>query len=253
VGLETTEFEFMNKICWHVIACFSLTALVLVGAPTPGSADLNSPGTWAQVQAAYGDSEFDADLSGDGLTYRLQDTHVFLTNSPGRFWYSPSDTNIAFEYLITSSAVSVRNGDSGTNNGYMEVEVAIRAGPFIYLASYTGFPNVTNVPADPDTGTSAYTITSAPFSGARLCIAPAAENPVGPLGIRGGLGGGPQVELSWTSSTNGLFQVQWCFGFAENSWTDLGLPLAGDGMILRVVDSVEPTTAQRFYRVLAFP
>jgi hypothetical protein len=243
----------MNKICWLVIACFSLTALVLVGAPTPGSADLNAPGTWTQMQSAYGDSEFYTDLSGDGLTYRLQDSHVFLTNSPGRFWHSPSDTNITFEYLITSSAVSIRNGDSGTNNGYMEVELALRAGPFIYLASYNGFPNVTNVPADPDTGSGPYTITSAPFSRARLCIAPAAEKPVGRLGIRRMLAGGPQVELSWTSSTNGLYQVQWCSELTANSWTDLGLPLVGDGTNLRAVDPVEPTTAQRFYRVLAFP
>jgi hypothetical protein len=68
----------MNRIRWFIVASFSFTGLVLLGAPTPGSADLNSPGTWTQAQSAYGDSSYDSTdlglpLVGDGTNLRLVD------------------------------------------------------------------------------------------------------------------------------------------------------------------------------------
>jgi len=96
-------------------------------------------------------------------------------------------------------------------------------------------------------------MTSAPLSWARLCIGSAVESSGVPLTIHRMLTGISQVELSWSSFTNGLYQLQGCSDLAGNVWTDWGMPMIGTGTTNRAVDAVEPGTAQRFYRILEFP
>jgi hypothetical protein len=133
-------------------------------APAPGCADLTHPGIWSEMLSDYGDQEFDLDLS-DGLTYRIQGSYVYLTNTLGTFWYSPTVTSSSFEIYLTSLAVqSRRPGDASTNGGYTEVEVAAYGERFIYLARYAGIPSATYVPPDAGTGRSGYTVTTAPLT-----------------------------------------------------------------------------------------
>ncbi len=231
-----------------------LSAPVLDAAPTPGCADFASPGTWTYEESEYGDTTFMTYLPGDGISYQFQEFKVFLTNAPGCFWYSPGDTNVSFEFSPDSSQISIRTpGDPSTNGGYMEVEVSAHGGPFIFLASYAGIPALTNVPPDPANGIPASTIKAATFSWARICISSNLNNSTVPLTIRTGLSETTQVELSWAASTNGLHQLQWSPGLVEDSWTDLGTAKAGTGTNLRAIDALEPSTPQRFYRVLQFP
>ncbi len=244
----------MNRTSLILVTCALFTTPVLIGAaPTPGCSDFSSAGTWSEMQAAYGDSWSELHLS-DGLTFGFQDSSVFLTNAPGTFWFSPGDTNISFEYLLSSLTLDIRRpGDPSTNGGYMEVEVSAHGGPFAFLATFAGVPEVTNVPEDPTNGTPQYTITTAPLSWARICISSNLNNSTVPLTIRARLSETPQVELSWAASTNGLYQLQWSPGLVEGSWTDLGVSKAGNGTNLRAIDPLEPSIPQRFYRVLQFP
>ena len=131
--------------------------------------------------------------------------------------------------------------------------MAAHGGRFIYLATFAGTPSGIYVPPDPGTGTAGYTMTSAPFSWARLCIGSAVESSGVPLTIHRGLTGISQVELSWSSFTNGLYQLQGCSDLASNVWTDWGIPMIGTGTTNRAAYAVEPGAAQRFYRILEFP
>ncbi len=246
----------MNRTQWIPIGLALIIAPIVASpAPTPGCADVASPGTWSQMLSEFGDSTTELELS-DGQTYRFQAGSVFLTNSPGTSWYSPGDTNPSFALPLTTLAVDVRSpGDPSTNDGCLEVEVSAHGGPFLYLASYAGIPAVTNVPADPANGSSGYTITTARLSWARICISSNLPNSTIPVMIRGGAASNstPGVELSWSSSSNGLFQLQWCSNLVEGSWADLGMAKAGAGTNVQGVAPVEPGVAQRFYRVLRFP
>lgn len=244
----------MNKTQLILVAFTLLVRPALVGAaPTPGCADFSSPGTWSQGQSEYGDSWSELAL-GDGLTYQLRDSRVFLTNAPGSFWFSPGDTNVSFEYPLGSMAVDVRRpSDPSTNVGNLEVEVSAHGGPFVFLASFAGIPDVTNVPPDPACGCSGYTITTVPLSWGRICLSSNLDNPSLPLTIRSILSDSPQVELSWTPSNKGLCQLQWCRDLEGGAWTDWGTARVGTGTDVRALDPVEPGTPQRFYRVLQFP
>jgi hypothetical protein len=212
----------------------------------------------------------------DALTYRIQSNllspvqpdstgqwdmireyssgDVFLANLPGTPWYSSSDTNLSFEIELSALWVKTRGlGDPFTNPNpaYIEMEVAAHAGRFVCLATYAGTPCLTNFPETPWALPSA--MATAPLSWARFCIGSAIENSGVPLSISGMLTGSSQVELSWNSSTNGLYQLQCCSDLAGNVWTDFGIPMIGTGTTNRAADAVEPGTAQRFYRILKFP
>jgi hypothetical protein len=249
VGL--TAVHFVQRARLIIVACTLLAAPFFgSAAPTPGCADLTHPGIWYERLSDYGDLEYDLDLS-DGVTCRIQGSYVYLTNTLGTFWYSPADTNISFEIYLTSLAVqSRRPGDPSTNGGYTEVEVAAHGGRFIYLATYAGTPSVIYVAPDPGTGTAGYTMTTAPLSWARLCIGSAVASPGIPVTIRRAPTGSSQIELSWGSFTNRLYQLQCCSDLSKHQWTNLGSPIASTGASHRAIDAVE---SQRFYRILEFP
>jgi len=239
----------MQRTRLIIVACTLLAAPFFVSAaPAPGCADLTHPGIWSEMVSDGGDRWSELDLS-DGLTYRIQGSYVYLTNTLGTFWYSAADTNISFEIYLTSLVVTTRSpGDPSTNGGYTEVEVAAHGGRFIYLATYAGTPSVTYVPTEP--GVMGYTVTTAPLTWARLCIGSAEGNPSVPLTIRRLLTASSQVQLSWGAFTNRLYQLQCCSDLSEPQWTDLGSPIAGTGASHRAIDAVE---SQRFYRILEFP
>ena len=242
----------MNQSYLMIIAACALLAAPFLGgaAPAPGCAGSTCPGTWTELLGDYGDRSFSLDLS-DGLTYRIQDSYAYLTNSLGTFWYSPADTNISFEIYLPSLAVQCRRpGDPSTNGGYVEVEVAAHAGRFIYLATYAGTPSVTYVPPDWGEGISGYTVTTAPLSWARICIGSDGQSSGVPLAIRSLLPASSQVELSWGALTNRLYQVQGCSDLSASQWRDLGSPVAATGASQRAISAVEP---QGFFRILEFP
>ncbi len=57
------------------------------------------------------------------------------------------------------------------------------------------------------------------------------------------------VQISWASSSNQLYQVQWAVRANTNAWYDFGTPLLGNG----ATNSVSDTAAdrdQKYYRVL---
>ncbi len=244
----------MNRTQSILIGLILLSAPILAGAaPNPGSADFTSSGSWSEGKSDSGDSWSEVDL-GDGVTFLFRDHHVFLTNSPGTFWFSPGDTNISFDYYLTSIAVDVQTpGNPSTNGGYMELQVSSHAGPFAFLATFAGFPNVTNVPPDPTTGSEGYTITTAPLSWAQICISSNVPNSTVPLVIRSLSSETPEVELYCNGASNALYQVQWCVDAVADSWTDLGTAKAGTGTNLHARAPVQPSNSQCFYRVLQFP
>jgi len=57
------------------------------------------------------------------------------------------------------------------------------------------------------------------------------------------------VELSWLALSNQTYQLQYRGDLLPSSWTDLGLPVTGDGTTHTVNDTV--TGAARFYRVVS--
>jgi hypothetical protein len=247
VGLATVFFRQRTPLI--IVACTLLAAPFFgSAAPAPGCADLTNPGIWSEMVSDGGDRWSELDL-GDGLTYRIQGSYVYLTNTLGTSWYSAADTNISFEIYLTSLVVQTRSpGDPSTNGGYIEVEVAAHGEQFIYLATYAGTPTVTYVPTEP--GVLGYTVTTAPLSWARLCIGSAAESSGIPLTIRRLLTASSQVELSWGAFTNRLYQLQCCSDLSEHQWTNVGSPIAGSGASHCAIDAVE---SQRFYRILEFP
>jgi hypothetical protein len=249
VGL--TAGSFVQRTLLIIFACTVLAAPFFVSAsPAPGCADSTSPGSWTETRSEFGDWERSLDLC-DGLTYRIQGSYAYLTNALGTPWYSAADTNISFEIYLTSLVVTTRSpGDPSTNGGYMEVELAAYGPQFLYLATYAGFPSVTYVPEDPETGCGAYWVTNAPLSWARICVGSADGNQGVPLNIRGPLTTNSQVELAWTSVSNGLYQLQCCSDLAPNLWTNWGSPIPGTGASHRVLDVIY--AQQRFYRILEF-
>ena len=56
------------------------------------------------------------------------------------------------------------------------------------------------------------------------------------------------IELTWTSETNKVYQVQWTRSTEQPRWENLGPPVRGTGTILSVFDSTREH-AQRLYRV----
>ncbi len=249
------------------IAVCSLMFAPLFGgaAPTPGCADPIPASTWRSL---WCDGRYQYIEVGDGLTYWIRglggyqiwpDTtgqwdwiesysaEVYLTNAPGTSWYSSCDTNVSF-YFHTLLLLKMRGPSVPSTNAPLDMELSASEAPFICLAAYAGTPSVTDVPEDPDT--CAYTVATAPLSWARLCVGSAVASPGIPLTIRRLLTGSSQVELSWASFTNRLYQVQCCSDLSQQQWTILGSPMAGTGVTHLAIDTVE---SQRFYRVLEFP
>lgn len=58
-----------------------------------------------------------------------------------------------------------------------------------------------------------------------------------------------QVELSWTSRTNRLYQIQCCSGLTTNLWDALGVPIQGTGSNSLFYDSITRGQLSRFYRI----
>lgn len=62
------------------------------------------------------------------------------------------------------------------------------------------------------------------------------------------LTGKDEVRLSWASTANALYQVEYRSDLANSSWTPLGQPVAGTGQTVAITDSVAGTS-RRFYRL----
>jgi hypothetical protein len=75
-------------------------------------------------------------------------------------------------------------------------------------------------------------------------VVPAPESPL--LSIRIS-----HVTVSWSSSLGKTYQVQYRSELTTNIWTDLGAPVAGNGLTNSVVDAI--AGPQRFYRVITSP
>lgn len=265
----------MQKTPLIIVVCTLLTVPFFGSAgPAPGCADLNAPGTW--TNKLYGVCSF---WMGDGLTYQVWSgwggyetdstgrwdsiqlyygSQISLSNAPGAPWYSANDTNLSFEIDLPVLWVKSRTLSApSTTNAYVEMEVSAHAGRFIFLATYAGFPAITNVP-ETDCCLP-YTLMSGPLSSARFCLAYLPDDTGFPtnarprVSIRGLPLGPPQVELRWNSLSNGLYQVQVRPDLDSGDWADLGYPLIGTGMNWSAVDTITPDAAQRFYRVLEFP
>ena len=63
------------------------------------------------------------------------------------------------------------------------------------------------------------------------------------------IGVGADIELSWLSVTNQLYQLQWAPGLETNQWFSLGSPIPGTGNTLSVTKSI-PDQTKVFYRLL---
>jgi hypothetical protein len=75
-------------------------------------------------------------------------------------------------------------------------------------------------------------------------IVPAPDSPV--LSIRIS-----HITLSWNSSADKTYQVQYRSELTTNIWTDLGASVPGDGLTNSVIDTI--VGPQRFYRVITLP
>jgi hypothetical protein len=270
-----TAGYFMQRTRLIVVACTLLAAPFFgIAAPTPGCADPTPAGTW---WGQWDDGGYRNLRVGDGLTYLIVGSSwdqiwpdstgqwdwvepysavVCLTNAPDTSWYSPSDTNVSFDFhtllLLKMRGPSVPS--TNTPPVYLDMELSASEGPFICLAAYAGNPSVTYVPestpVDGLPGHLPYTQATAPLSWARLCIGSAVASPGIPLTICRALTGSSQVELSWAAVTNRLYQMQCCSDLCEPQWTNLGSPIAGAGVGRCAIDAAE---SQRFYRILEFP
>jgi hypothetical protein len=173
-----------------------------------------------------------------------------LTNAPGTPWYSPGDTNVSFCFQ-TALLLKIRGPEipsTNTPSAYLDMELSAQDGRFVFLATYVGTPSVTRVPEDENS--LPYTEATAPLSWARICVGSAVPSSGIPVTIRRLLIGSSQVELSWGSFTNKLYQLQCCSDLSEPQWTNLGSPMAGTGVSHLAIDAEE---SQRFYRILEFP
>jgi hypothetical protein len=260
---------FMQRTRLIILACTLLVAPFFgSAAPNPGCADPIPASTWRNL---WCDGSYQYIEVGDGLTYWIRgfndyqswpDTsgqwdwivsysaNLCLANVPGTSWYSSSDTNVSFYFqtLLLQKMRGPRPPSTNAPPGYLEMELSAQDGQFICLAAYAGTPRVTDVPEDPDT--CAYTVATAPLSWARLCVGSAVASPGIPVTIRRAPTSSPQVELSWGSFTNRLYQLQCGSDLSEHQWTNLGSPIAGTSASHCAVDAVE---SQKFYRILEFP
>jgi hypothetical protein len=251
-------------------ACFCallVTPFRSLAAPAGGCGDLIVPGNWTN-RATIDSRTFEM---GNGLTYRILSgfqlsvlsdasgqwdwieqyvgAFAILENVPGTPWYSPVDTNLAFEVQLPSLVVKTRavGGSSG-----IQKELAAHAERFAFVATYAGTPTVTNVPEDPDT--MAYTLIYGPLDSARFCFRYDPPTSIGPpLSIHQTPVPSPRVELSWSSVAGRLYQLQFCSDLSSGLWEDLQWPRAGNDITLRAVDLADGDAPQRFYRCLAFP
>lgn len=265
------EVYFMKKTLLIIVVSTLLTVPFFgSAAPAPGCADPIPAGIWYGEWRLGGDGGWSQIRVTDGLTYMIvgqcsgwwpdstgqwnwiepYSAGICLTNAPGTPWYSAGDTNVSFDFH-TSLLLKIRGPQIPSTNAadaYLEMELSAQDGRIVFLATYAGTPSVTNVAEDPIS--LPYTIATAPLSWARLCIGSAEGDPTIPLSIRALLTPSSQVELSWSSVSNKLYQLQCCSDLSEAQWTNLGSPIAGTGASHRAVDAVE---SQRFYRVLEFP
>lgn len=57
------------------------------------------------------------------------------------------------------------------------------------------------------------------------------------------------IEITWISVSGTLYQVRYSTNLASDAWTDLGVPVVGNGTTVRVYDETGLTN-KRFYRVI---
>lgn len=261
-----------NTLLTVAICTLSLTPFVATSLPTPGCADLTPPGSWSITLSEYGDEEF---ILGDGATYGFRGmiaqvppattgqwdsveaytTQVVLSNVIGAPWYSVTDTNLTFEVdgILLIKARGTLAPSSNPAPPYVEIQLSAHNALFLLLMTYAGNPTITDFPANPDAGTGAARLTSAPFTFARVCVADPFSSNFPPLAARHVASPGPYIDLSWRSSTNTLCQLQTSSDVPSNQWADWGAPIAGTGADHHVLDPILNTTARRFYRLLQFP
>jgi hypothetical protein len=173
-----------------------------------------------------------------------------LTNAPGAPWYTPGDTNVSFDFDLSSFVVKARAARDPSTN--IEMEIAGHSGRLLLVATYVGTPAVTNVPETADT--LAYTQASASLSSARFCLQydpPTSPGP--PLSLQSLQLPSPRFELSWLSATNRCYQIQYCDDFSNGEWEDFQWPLAGTGNTLHALDFPNANIPQRFFRCIVFP
>ncbi len=257
----------MQRTPLIIVVCTLLTVPFFgSAAPAPGCADPIPGGTWRGLWS-HAEPGYRFLRVSDGLTYLIYGSgyliwpdsasqwdwiepytaDIYLTNAPGTPWYSGSDTNVSFDFH-TLLLLKMRGPGIPTNATPVEMELSAQDGRFIFLATYAGSPSATYFPEDPDS--LPRTEATAPLSWARLCIGSAEGDPSIPVTIRRLLTGSSQVELSWGSFTNKLYQLQCCSDLSEKQWTNLCSPMAGTGASHCAIDAVE---SQQFYRVLEFP
>jgi probable HAF family extracellular repeat protein len=58
-----------------------------------------------------------------------------------------------------------------------------------------------------------------------------------------------QVELCWNSETNRSYQLQYRFDLDTNTWSNLGTPIAGNGLTNCVSDAMLPGQPKKFFRL----
>ena len=260
----------MQRTRLIIVACTLLAAPFFgSAAPTPGCADPIPASTWRGLWSDGGDRVLEV---GDGLTYWIYGyswdqswpdstgewdwiepyfADVYLTNAPGTSWYSSSDTNVSFCFH-TLLLLKMRGPSAPSTNAppvYLDMELSAQRRA-VYLPRGIRGKSQRHVCARGPRTTVGYTVATAPLSWARLCIGSAVASPGIPVTIRRVLTGSSQVELSWGSFTNRLYQLQCCSDLSEHQWTNLGSPIAGTGASHRAIDAVE---SQRFYRILEFP
>ncbi len=59
------------------------------------------------------------------------------------------------------------------------------------------------------------------------------------------------IEISWASTSNAVYQVQWASRGETNTWFNLGAPVVAKSTMSSVRDPVDQTS--RFYRILLLP
>ena len=60
-----------------------------------------------------------------------------------------------------------------------------------------------------------------------------------------------EVEVFWSSVAGRTYQLEYCLSLASPDWIVVGLPVVGDGNVVRVQDKILPAQEPRFYRVRA--
>jgi hypothetical protein len=60
------------------------------------------------------------------------------------------------------------------------------------------------------------------------------------------------AEVCWSSSPGQLYQLQWASALPSTNWAAIGLPIAGTGSNMCVLDSTRGQ-ARRFYRIQIVP